>query len=1230
MIRKISLLSRLLGGFSLMLLLTLGVGGWGIFEVSSLSEIARKVNYHPFTVSNTVRDINNDFKAMRIDYLVMLLAGDAQALDRVAEQLTARDAEIQAKLRLAGERYLGPQEDFQHLRKDYETWKERVRQMFSLLRQGKRQEAMQFRLDTVNPQAEETSRAAETMIAFATQRATRFMEEAQTKHVRAIRVLGLLVAISLLLSIVAALLLIRSITVPVARLVQLSRDLALGRDLQEQPVLYTDEIGQLENSFNALISSNNQVVGQARTIAGGDYTEEVRLRSAEDALGLSLGLMTRALAVRQLENEAENWLKTGQNQLGECMRGNQELKTLATAVVSFLAEWLHSQTGCLYLMDDKAGCLTLQGCYALPGGEGPDHVGLGEGLVGQAAVDRRTLVVGDLPDNYLRIGSALGETPPRHLLVVPFLFEERLLGVFELASLNLFTELEQEFVARVRSILGSGFNMALARREMQQLLTITLNQADELQHQQEELAATNEELEAQANSLKGSELRLLEQQEELRASNEELTEQTQVLEEQRQTTEEKNRELEEVQAQLEEKAGALTRASQYKSDFLANMSHELRTPLNSLLLLSRDLMDNRGGNLTPEQVEAAEVIQRSGMDLLNLINDILDLAKIEAGRMDLILEELPLQDLVDSIKSRFTPQFRQKGIALAVSLAEGVPQAITTDQQRLEQILNNLLSNALKFTAQGSVELTFSPASGAGPASPPEALDIQVRDTGIGIAADKLQGIFDSFRQAESGTSRRYGGSGLGLAIARHLAELLGGTISVASEVGVGSTFTLRLPYRHAPTRAAALEPPLPAPPPPSRLQPAAAISSATAPAIADDRSGLIAGERSILIIEDDLVCAATLRDVCRDRGFKAICAVSGEEGLALTRQLLPTAIILDLRLPGIDGWQVLKEIKADLKVRHIPVHIITCEAASREAYTCGAVGFLSKPVTREELEQSLHNLEAAIARGIKELLLVEDDLDLRRGIERLISHDDLAITSVAAGADALEALGRKDFDCMVLDLGLPDMSGFELLRRLRRDQRTALLPVIIYTGRQLSREEERELRHSSESIIVKGPRSAERLVDETAIFLHRVVSQMSQSQQQYIINLHDRDFYLQDKVVLLVDDDMRNLFALAKVLEQRGLTVIKAEDGVKALALLAEGTTADLILMDIMMPGLDGYQTTQAIRQRGVRTPIIALTAKAMKEDRDKCLAAGADDYLSKPVDMDRLISMMRVWLYA
>jgi signal transduction histidine kinase/CheY-like chemotaxis protein len=759
----------------------------------------------------------------------------------------------------------------------------------------------------------------------------------------------------------------------------------------------------------------------------------------------------------------------------------------------------------------------------------------------------------------------------------------------------------------------------------EQLRAVTVSK-DDLQQEVEErkraeveLAATNEELETQTEALQDSERVLKEQQEELRATNEELEEQAQALEQQREKIHQKNLELEQAQLELEQKAHDLEMASQYKSDFLANMSHELRTPLNSLLILARDLMENRGCNLLPQQIESAQVIHNSGIDLLNLINDILDLAKVEAGRMDLFEEPIELSDLAQALEARFLPQARKKGIELRVALEAGPPAAIRSDRQRLDQILNNLVSNAVKFTETGSVEVGFAAVADSSSKEP--QIEITVRDTGIGIPADKLQGIFEAFKQGESGTSRRYGGTGLGLAIARNLAGLLGGGITVESTVGAGSSFTLLLPQR--PLQPALGEQPFAAAKP-------FAETSAALPAIEDDRADLRQEGRAILVIEDDPVFAATLQEVCRSRDFKTICALTGEEGLRLARAHRPTAVILDLLLPGMSGWQVLETLKADTNLRHIPVHIISCEDPTREAYTKGAIGFLSKPATREELEGSLRNLESVIDRRIKKLLLVEDDDALRGSIERLLAHDDIAVTAAPSGGAALAALEAKEFDCMVLDLGLPDMSGFELLKRLRAEGRCAELPVIVYTGRELSREQERELREVSESIIVKGAKSEERLVDETAIFLHRVVNKLGKSRQQVIVNLYERDFYLQDKAVLLVDDDMRNLFALAKVLEDRGLKVVKAEAGEKALSILQEGGKADLILMDIMMPGLDGYQTTQAIRELGIRTPIIALTAKAMKEDRDKCLAAGANDYLAKPVDMDRLMSMMRVWLYA
>jgi signal transduction histidine kinase/DNA-binding response OmpR family regulator/HAMP domain-containing protein len=1219
MIRKFSLFTRLTVGFLLVLALTAAVGAIGMYQIGAMSAITKNLHDHPFTVKSSLLGARGDILAMRADLQSALFEERPRDLEKVADRMAALDREAQKKLELAGERYLGPKQDFQQLTAIYREWRAAAFGTISLLRDGKREEALRQQRDKVVPQRENLVAATDTMIEFATERAARFIDEAAAERERALYVMAALLGIALLVCAAVSFQIIRSITGPVQHLVALARDLALGRELQEQPVLFDDEIGRLESSFNAIIASSNALVGQAGTIAAGTYTETIRLRSEEDTLGISLRSMTDALARRERESRDENWLKTGQNELGENMRSNEDLHALATSATGFLAERLHARIGCLYLLDETSGRLRFQGGYACSAGEAPAEVALGEGLVGQTAAGRRTMAIDDVPPDYLRIRSATGDSLPGHILLAPFLFEGRLVGVLEIASLEPFSDLEREFLSRACPILGQGFNLAIAHREVQRLLETTMKQSEELRVQQEEMAATNEELEEQAEALRVSELLLKEQQEELRATNEELEEKTQDLELQRERLLHTNRELEEMQRELEQKAEDLETASRYKSDFLANMSHELRTPLNSLLILARDLMDNRTGNLLSQQVESAEVIHRSGIDLLNLINDILDLAKIEAGRMDLFEEDLALPEVADSIKARFLPLAGKKGVGLHVVLEEDLPATIHSDRQRLEQILNNLISNAIKFTQHGSVEVAFATLPEA---SEPE-LAVTVRDTGIGISEEKLQTIFETFRQAESGISRRYGGTGLGLAIARNMAELLGGSVTVESTVGIGSTFTFRLPIRAG---AAASSPTFPPPLPKESLSLVAQREHAH---VDDDRASLAAGDRSILIIEDDPSFAAILREVCRARDFKAICSPTGEEGLSLAREHGPTALILDLRLPGMSGWQVLEAIKGDVALRHIPVHVISCEEPSRDAYTMGAVGFLTKPAGREELERSLQNLESVIDRNVKELLLVEDDENLRGSIERLIANEDIVITSAGSGAAALAALREKPFDCMVLDLGLPDMSGFELLKRLRGEG-GSMVPVIVYTGRELSRDEERELREISESIIVKGAKSEERLVDETAIFLHRVVSNLNRSQQQYIINLHDRDFYLHDKVVLLVDDDMRNLFALAKVLEQRGLKVVKAETGEKALSVLGNGEGIDIILMDIMMPGLDGYQTTRAVRDLGIRTPVIALTAKAMKEDREKCLAAGANDYLSKPVDMDRLMSMMRVWLYA
>lgn len=785
MIRRLSLFTRLTLGFLLVLLVTLAVGQVGMNKIVAVFDITENLHNHPFTVSSALLDLRGNIHEMRANFL-RILDGEEKDIGKVAEVMAAIDQKARTDLDLAGERYLGPNQDVQQLAVAYGQWRDAAFAATSLLRAGKQEEAMRLYHEQILPYRQTLLDATDKMVAFATKRAARFMDEARTERDRAMFTMAALLVCALLVGAAMAVLVIRSITSPVQQLVTLARDLARGRDLKEQPVLYNDEIGHLEQSFNAIIAANNQMVEQARTIAAGTYPEEIRLRSAEDTLGIALRGMTAALAARERESQAESWLKTGQNQLGERMRSDQELQLLATAVVGFLAERLHSQLGCLYLLNEKAGKLRLQGCHACTAEELPAEFALGEGLVGQGAADGRTLVLSDLPADYLRIGSAVGATLPRHLLIVPFLFEERLLGVVELASLIPFTELEQEFVARAGAILGSGFNLALARREMQQLLQTTLLQAEELQVQQEELSAINEELEEQTQALKISAELLKEQQEELRVTNEELEEKTQDLELQREKILLKNRELEAAQLELEQQKHDLETASRYKSDFLANMSHELRTPLNSLLILARDLEENRAGNLLPPQVQSAEVIHKSGIDLLNLINDILDLAKIEAGRMELNKEEVEIEYLLENLRGSTSGLFLNKpNLELVLEVEPDLPQ-IYADHVRVTQVLNNLVSNAVKFTDAGRVTVrAFRQA---------DYIHIAVTDQGIGISEKDLETIFERFRQVDGSFTRRAEGTGLGLPITQHLVRMHGGELLVDSEFGVGSTFTVTFP----------------------------------------------------------------------------------------------------------------------------------------------------------------------------------------------------------------------------------------------------------------------------------------------------------------------------------------------------------------------------------------------------------------------------------------------------
>jgi CheY-like chemotaxis protein len=813
-------------------------------------------------------------------------------------------------------------------------------------------------------------------------------------------------------------------------------------------------------------------------------------------------------------------------------------------------------------------------------------------------------------------------------------------AVIELASFDRFSKIHQTFLEQLTESIGIVLNTIEANSRTEDLLKQSQSLAKELQSQQDELQQTNEELEEKAR----------------------------LLASQNTEVERKNAEVEQARQALEEKARQLALTSKYKSEFLANMSHELRTPLNSLLILAHQLADNPDGNLTGKQVEFAKTIHGSGNDLLVLINDILDLSKIESGTVSVDVTELLLTDLRDYVERTFRHVAESKNLAYETQLDASLPRAVHTDGKRLQQIIKNLLANAFKFTEKGKVTLTIAPAT-RGWSQENETLTrakqviaYAVADTGIGIAPDKQQIIFEAFQQAQGGTSRKYGGTGLGLAISRELARLLGGEIRLQSEPGEGSTFTLYLPQTYSAPRAARRDA-APATtasdwhtsaarseaavrvdslrPEPSQVETPAQIARAIAvregtggsaeDPVLDDRDRILAGDRVLLVIEDDLAFARLLADMARDKGFKALVATRGVDALALAREHKPDAITLDLSLPDVDGWRVLDRLKDDSATRHIPVDIVSISDEPERGLKAGALTFLTKPVPKDELDAALVGLKDFVERRTKTLLVVEDDEIQRNSVLELIGGDDVETVAASTGAEAIEALRDRHFDCMVLDVRLPDMSGIDLLNEIKKHPRLRALPVVVYTGVELNKDEETQLRRLAQTIIVKDVRSPERLLDETALFLHRNPARMPENKRRMLEKLHETDTVLAGKKVLLVDDDMRNIFAMTSVLERHKMTVIPAETGKDALEALRANPDVDVVLMDIMMPEMDGYETTRQLRRMPEfrDLPVVALTAKAMRGDREKCLEAGASDYIAKPVDTDQLLSLLRVWLF-
>ncbi|WP_442866863.1 response regulator [Acidovorax sp. NCPPB 4044] len=938
----------------------------------------------------------------------------------------------------------------------------------------------------------------------------------------------------------------------------------------------------------------------------------------------------------------EAWIRSGLMGLSDEIQGDQRLEDLGPRVLAYLSQWLGAQVGAAYVAEGH-GAFRRFGGYALAEGAGAERVAAGQGLVGQVAQSLQTIHAKDVPAPHLAVQSGVGRSTPGELVVLPAVHNGAVQAVIELGFFRAVRDSDLELLARASDQLAIAVRAAADRSQLEALLEETQRQAEELQAQQEELRVSNEELEQQSRVLQESQAQMEAQQTELEQSNAQLEEQTQQLEYQKQ-------QLLRAQDALSDKARDLEQASQYKSEFLANMSHELRTPLNSSLILAKLLADNKAGNLTHEQVRYAETIHGAGNDLLMLINDILDLAKIEAGQATVEIETVDVARTMQAIAEPLRPLAQQKGLAFGVTVEPGVPRHLRTDAQRLGQILKNLLSNAIKFTEHGEVALRVA-------AQPDGRLAFAVRDTGIGISEDQQGLIFEAFRQADGSTHRKYGGTGLGLSISRDLAQLLGGSVSVQSVPGQGSVFTLVLPTQPpesaaegsqvqappaAPQRAVATASATPASPAsssPAAEQPALAPQPAPprrpASAVADDRDGLQAGKRTILVVEDDVRFARILVDLAHEMDFQCIVTHSGGEGLAAANDYMPSAVVLDMNLPDFSGLGVLDQLKRNPATRHIPVHVVSVADYSQEAMGRGAIGYALKPVKRDELVQALQRMEAKFTQALRRVLVVEDDDRQRESMRHLLANGDVQIIGAETAQRALQLLRESTFDCMVMDLNLPDLSGYELLEQMAGEEDVAFPPVIVYTGRSLSRDEEQQLRRFSKSIIIKDARSPERLLDEVTLFLHQVESSLPVDRQQMLRLARDRESSFDGRSILVVEDDVRNIFALSSVLEPTGAKVQIARNGREALEALersqaGDAPHVDLVLMDIMMPEMDGFTAMSEIRKRPEwrRLPIIALTAKAMKDDQEKCLAAGANDYIAKPLDVEKLLSLVRVWM--
>ncbi len=977
----------------------------------------------------------------------------------------------------------------------------------------------------------------------------------------------------------------------------------------------------LENKDQEITNRIGIIRGIADKIAQGNYSIRVddKQSDALGSVGGSLNKMAESLHYSFGLLSDKEWLQTGLAQLNDTMIGEKEIEALSRDIIETIATYTNSNAGALYFLE--GGELHAVAGFSYLPGPTRKVIKPGEGLLGQAVITRKLVELKNLPAENITISYALGEVKPNHVIAIPVLDGYTVKGAVELASVASFTHREIDFLAAATPNVGVAISTAQNRRKLQELLEETQAQSEELRTQHTELENLNSELEVQSEKLQASEEELKVQQEELKQANQELEERSRLLEE-------KNQVISESVFEIQSKADQLAQSTKYKSEFLANMSHELRTPLNSILLLSRLMSENQEKNLSTEQVEYMKVIQSSGNGLLSLIDEILDLSKIEAGKMKLEYQSVSIADIVRDMHALFKPLAGEKKIEFRALIEEGVPETIETDKLRVEQILRNLVSNAIKFTNKGYVSMTIEQHK-----KDNALIKFVVKDTGIGIPKEKHTLVFEAFQQADGSTRRKFGGTGLGLSISRELVKLLGGSITLKSEVGQGSEFTVIIPLTPAKVaqqnsnvttdKNAALSMAAP-------LIEKKYISTHIPENIPDDRDGIEKDDKVILIIEDDINFAKSLVEYTHKQGYKAIVSVRGDEGIMLAQQFLPLGILLDIQLPVKSGWEVMEELKQNPETRHIPVHIMSSHEVKKESLVKGAVDFISKPMAFDQMSEIFKKIEYVLTHHPKKVLIVEENAKHAKALAYFLETFDVNLDIKSRVDDAIQSLKGNNSDCVILDMEIPDQHSYAILEAVKKTPGLENLPIIIFTGKSLSQTEELKIKQYADSIVVKTAQSYKRILDEVSLFLHLMEKGEKDSPLKYH-KLGALDEVLKNKTVLIADDDMRNIFSLTKALEKFKMNVIAAVDGKDAIEKLKANPNVDIVLMDMMMPEMDGYESTMAIRKdpRYRNLPVIAVTAKAMMGDRAKCINAGASDYITKPVDIDQLFSLLRVWLY-